>query len=101
MSLTPKELFVIEAVISNEFSENNYRLPSPTEEYDSHAFQCWSHSLDANGAIHGEKVSGKAMSGVVASLNKKGYAVSYGKGNDKTVHILEEGWKAYQEEMLK
>lgn len=100
-NLTPKELWLIEAIVSNEFTSNNYYLPSHLESFEeARAGEgCWTFSIGQSGAKHGEKVSGKALSGVVASANKKGYVISNEAGRDSTVQVTREGWKAYQEAM--
>ena len=101
MKLTMKELWMIEAIVSNEFGSNNYDLFIYTLSYeDANADNSvWSNMLDANGAKHGTKVTGKGISAIVSSLNKKGYARSMGKGNDSTVYVTREGWSVYQEVM--
>mgnify|MGYP001489656390 CR=1 FL=1 len=101
MKLTMKELWMIEAIVSNEYGDNNYNLPSYELSYeDAHADTLvWSSILDENGAKHGTKVTGKGISAVVSSLNKKGFARSKGKGNDSTVYVTREGWSVYQEVM--
>jgi hypothetical protein len=100
-NLTEKELWMIEAIVSNEHSDNNYFLPEYTRSYKE-AFAdsgCWSDTLEANGAKNGEKVDLRGIPGVVASLNKKGFAVSRGTGREATVYVTGAGWKAYQEAM--
>lgn len=101
MKLTMKELWMIEAIVSNEYGDNNYNLPSYELSYeDANAGTLvWSSILDENGAKHGEKVNTKGIPGVVSSLNKKGYAESSGKGKDGVVSVTREGWKVYQEVM--
>ena len=101
MKLTMKELWMIEAIVSNEYGDNNYNLPSYELSYeDAHAdTSVWSNILDESGAVHGTKVTGKGISAVVSSLNKKGYAHSMGKGKDASVYVTREGWKVYQEVM--
>ena len=100
-NLTEKELWMIEAIVSNEHSDNNYFLPEYTRSYEAaHAdSDVWSDSLEANGAKHGEKVDLRGIPGVVSSLNKKGYAVSMGTGREATVHVTEAGWLEYQKAM--
>jgi hypothetical protein len=101
MKITNKELYIIEAIVSNEMSSNNYFLPSYTSSYEEAQANssCWSETIDSNGAIHGEKVTGKKISGVVSSLRKKGFISCNGRGADSTVNVTREGWKAYQETM--
>lgn len=103
MKLTQKELYIIEAIVSNEMSENNYSLPSYLETYEEAncKYGCWADTIENNRAPNGEKVTGKSISGVVASLNKKGYVVSSGTGREATVAVTRAGWKAYQEDMTK
>lgn len=103
MNLTDKELYIIEAIVSNEFCDNNNSLPSYLETYDDAYCSggCWADTIELNAAENGEKVTGKAISGVVASLNKKGYVYSYGSGPDATVTVTKQGWEAYQQDMIK
>lgn len=100
MSLTQKELWMIEAIVSNSYCANNYHLPSFELSYeDANADdECWTDSLEDNGAIHGTPSKGKEISGVLSSLNKKGYVIS-SAGREGTARVTESGWKAYQEEM--
>jgi len=102
MSLTQKEIYIIEAIVSNSYCCNNYKLPSATLSYDDavQGEEIWANTIDDNGAKHGEIVIGKEISGVVSSLNRKGYVVSSGSGRDASVMVTEEGWKAYQEAAL-
>lgn len=102
MKLTSKELYIIEAIVSNEMSENNYRLPSYLEDYEDAncEYGCWADTIEQNGAQNGDKVTGKAISGVVASLNKKGYVRSIGAGSEATVIVTKNGWHAYQVDMV-
>lgn len=104
--LTSKELWVIEAIVSNEFSGNNYRLPSHTESYDElksyNGDCCWANSIEDNGAKHGTPCSGKEISGVIASLVKKGFVFGGDVkkfGRDATIAVTRKGWEAYQEVM--
>jgi hypothetical protein len=100
-NLTPKELYIIEAIISNEMGGNNYHLPLFTESYDrANGGECWASSIENNGAKNGEKVTGKSISGVVASLNKKGFVISRGKEPDATCEVTSAGWEAYQKDMI-
>lgn len=98
--LTEKELWIIEAIVSNSFCSNNYSLPHYSKSYeDANIEPCWTDCIDDNGAKHGTPVSGKEISGVLSSLNKKGYVIS-DCGRDGTANVTREGWKAYQETML-
>lgn len=101
--MTSKELWVIEAIVSNEFSGYNYHLPEHTVSYDElrrdGATSCWANSIEDNGAKHGTVVAGKEISGVVGSLVKKGYVYSCGTGRDATVTVTEAGWAAYQKDI--
>ena len=104
MKLTEKEIYIIEAIISNEMCGNNYHLPSQDASYeDAYEGDCWADMIPNNGARHGERVTGKAISGVVASLSKKGY-VKCEKGeraSDDVVGVTKAGWEAYQKAKLK
>jgi hypothetical protein len=96
--LTQKEIYIIEAIVANSYCSNNYKLPSYELSYEEAASEeVWADTIDDNGAIHGQSVSGKEISGVVSSLNKKGFVVSDGKGREACVFVTEEGWAAYQE----
>lgn len=102
MKVTQKELYIIEAIISNEMSANNYFLPhySLSFEQINTCGGCWSDTIEQNGAKHGEKVAGKNISGVVGSLNKKGFVISSGgRSLEATVEVTKAGWEAYQEAM--
>ena len=100
MNLTSKELYVIEAIVSNCYTSNNYELPSYELSYfDAKAGDgCWTNCIDDNGAKHGTLVTGKELSGTLSSLNKKGY-VGSSTGRDGVARVTELGWKAYQEDM--
>lgn len=99
--LTEKELWMIEAIVSNESGDNNYFLPEYTRSYEKALADTvvWSDNLEANGAKHGEKVETASIAGVVSSLTKKGFVVGHNVGRDATVSVTEAGWKAYQEAM--
>lgn len=103
--ITQKELWMIEAIVSNECSENNNFLPSYKLSYNEidAKYGCWSDTLDLNGAKHGEPVKQKGFGGVIASLVKKGYVIKYGASSltKSTVTVTKEGWEAYQETMEK
>ena len=102
MSLTPKEVYIIEAIVSNEYSGYNYHLPSPDTTYDeiwtAGGHSCWTNTIEDNGAKHGIPVSGKEISGVLSSLNKKGFVIS-STGREGTAYVTKAGWEAYAEYM--
>lgn len=99
MLLTEKELWVVEAIVSNETGDNNYFLPSYTVSFEeANISPCWTDTIDCNGAKHGVPSSGKEISGVLSSLNKKGYVIS-SCGREGTATVTREGWKAYQKTM--
>lgn len=93
MPLTPKEVWTIENIISAEHTGNNYHLPHWKESFEeANQGATWSDCVELGGAKHGEKCSGKVLSGVCASLVKKGYAWS----DSESIGITREGWEAYQ-----
>jgi len=100
MKLTDKELWIVEAIVANSYCSNNYKLPSYELSYeDSNAYEpVWTDCIDDNGACNGIPSKGKEISGVLSSLNKKGYVVS-SSGRDGVARVTREGWKAYQETM--
>lgn len=98
MSLTPKEVYIIEAIVSNEYSGYNYHLPdaftTTYEDIKMYGDSCWTDTIEDNGAKHGIPVRGKEISGVLSSLNKKGYVVSC-HGKEGTALVTKAGWEAY------
>ena len=102
MNLTQKEIYIIEAIVSNTYCFNNGKLPSALLSYDEAVGgeEVWADTIEDNGAEHGEVVRGKEISGVVSSLNKKGFVISGGRGKDAGVMVTKKGWCAYQKAAL-
>lgn len=101
MSLSQKELWIIEAIVSNSYCSNNYRLPHWSESYikaTNDGESCWTDCIDDNGAKHGIPVKGKEISGVLSSLNKKDFVQS-DSGREGTARVTILGWEAYQNYM--
>ena len=101
MSLSQKELWIIEAIVANSYCSNNYRLPHWSESYETATNggeSCWTDCIDDNGAKHGLPSKGKEISGVLSSLNKKGFVVS-DCGRDGAASVTPTGWEAYQNYM--
>lgn len=97
-SLTIKEVYVIETLISAEHTSNNYHLPHWSEPYET-AYQgdTWASECQFGGAKNGEKTDGKAFAAVCSSLVKKGFVAAGGRGADAVIGVTRAGWKAYQE----
>ena len=91
MRITRNENKVLRAIASNCFNDCNYDMP---DTYERAGSSVWSWLINDAGEPSG--IEGKALSGVVASLNKKGLAVSQRGENakDDTVYMTEAGFDA-------
>ena len=81
-NLTANEKDVLLAIINNDYqyfdTTNREMIGSPT----------WTFVCEDSG------LKGKTLSGVISSLNKKGFVESHEDGKDSTIWILEDGFKA-------
>lgn len=88
MNITEAEYSVLRSIARNEFAPNNGSEPSSYWEAST-----WSNTIDCNFLTDCKCPTGKALSGVVSSLVRKGLLASSGD----VVEHTEEGFSTYKE----
>tara|TARA_R110000803_G_scaffold201714_1_gene266580 strand:- start:34 stop:294 length:261 start_codon:yes stop_codon:yes gene_type:complete len=76
-----------EAEVLNAILESDYQVSDEKDEVVGNAVWTWS-------VADYVEAQGKAFSGVVSSLVKKGFAETQENGNDSIMWITSEGWDA-------
>ena len=79
-NLTTNEAEVLSAIIESE-----YQVSDEKDEVIGHAVWMWNVSEAVT-------TQGKAFSGVISSLIKKGFAGSQDEGDDAIIWVTYEGW---------
>ena len=99
MKLTQKEKVMLQMMAQNCFSGSNYDEPEEFEDCGT----LWSNQLDNCTLKEGmELPPERSFGGIMASLVKKGLAVSDDwDGRDSTCALTEEGFQAWQEQVQK
>lgn len=89
MNITDNEAKVLKAVLTNDFTMSNGRVPDKFEGSD------WIWSDCINDTRFPSGIEGKALSGVVSSLCQKGLLQTDGNsGRDACVSLTEAGYAA-------
>ncbi len=91
-NITELEKAVLINIAENEMTELNGGFPSSADEVS-----IWTESIEEGGPVAGP--SGKALSGVLSSLNKKKLIDHYDDPQypkDSTTWLTEEGFQVYK-----
>ena len=92
--ITANEAAVLQSIATNCFNVLNYDIPTCYEEANA---EIWTFAI--NDAKIPSGIEGKTLSGVCASLSKKGLIKCYMGGSSKddaTIMMTEEGFNAYR-----
>jgi len=91
MTLTNLERRVIQGILDSDYMDGETAWPAVGKHV-------WTWSANPFTITRDEAVTPnfRKYAGVISSLVKKGYVVSVEDGEDSTVRLTEEGWKAFQ-----